>query len=222
MMPMKGVSPLAYALVVIAYLLGSIPFSLLLGLLFQHKDIRKFGSGNLGTTNAFRVFGKPIGFAVLFADTLKSGLIVFLILNTGLFDGVTLFHPLVYGVASVVGHCFPVWLKFKGGKGVATSFGLLLAYNPWIALTLLAVFLLTEYLTRYVSVSSTVGALSSVLLVTALHFLWRPDLGLVIATIASAGIILFRHQANYKRLRAGTENRVHLFDLLDRIFKKAS
>jgi len=143
-------------------------------------------------------------------------------LNTGLFDGVTLFHPLVYGVASVVGHCFPVWLKFKGGKGVATSFGLLLAYNPWIALTLLAVFLLTEYLTRYVSVSSTVGALSSVLLVTALHFLWRPDLGLVIATIASAGIILFRHQANYKRLRAGTENRVHLFDLLDRIFKKAS
>ncbi|MDP3130001.1 MAG: glycerol-3-phosphate acyltransferase, partial [Bacillota bacterium] len=104
----------------------------------------------------------------------------------------------------------------------ATSFGLLLAYNPWIALTLLAVFLLTEYLTRYVSVSSTVGAVSSVLLVTGLHFLWRPDLGLVIATLASAAIIIYRHRANYKRLRAGTENRVHLFDLIDRFFKKAS
>jgi len=211
-----------FILLAVAYLLGSIPFSLILGLLFQGKDIRKYGSGNLGTTNAFRVFGRPIGFAVLFADTLKSGLIVFLILHTRLFDGVELFHPVVYGVASVLGHCFPVWLSFKGGKGVASSFGLLLAYEPLLALGLLGVFLVTEYLTRYVSVSSTVGALSAVLFVTLRHFLWKADLGLVIATAFVAAVIVYRHRANYRRLRAGTENKVHLFDLIDRFFKKAS
>jgi glycerol-3-phosphate acyltransferase PlsY len=211
-----------FLLVAVAYLLGSIPFSLLLGLAFKHQDIRRYGSGNLGTTNAFRVFGKPIGFAVLFADTLKSGLIVFLILHTNLFAGSELFHPLVYGVASVFGHCFPVWLKFKGGKGVATSFGLLLAYNFWMALGLLLVFLLVEYLTRYVSVASTVGILTAFVGSILLHFLWRPDVGLVVATAVMTAVILLRHRANYRRLRAGTENRVHLFDLVDRLFKKAT
>ncbi|MFA5007547.1 MAG: glycerol-3-phosphate 1-O-acyltransferase PlsY [Candidatus Izemoplasmatales bacterium] len=211
-----------FALLVIAYLLGSIPFSLILGLLFKGRDIRKYGSGNLGTTNAFRVFGRPIGFAVLAADTLKSGLIVFLILHTRLFEGQELFHPLVYGVAGVFGHCFPVWLRFRGGKGVASSFGLLLAYEPLLALGLLGVFLVAEYLTRYVSVSSTVGALAAVLFVTLRHVLWKPDLALVVATAAVTAVIVVRHRANYRRLRAGTENKVHLFDLLDRIFKKAS
>jgi len=211
-----------FVLVALSYLLGSIPFSLLLGLVFKKQDIRRLGSGNLGTTNAFRVFGKPIGFAVLFADTLKSGLIVFLILHTRLFDGVALFHPLVYGVAAVVGHCFPIWLTFKGGKGVATSFGLLLAYQPFIALSLLGVFLVTEYLTRYVSVASTVAALSAVVLVAVLHVAWRADLGLVVATVVATSIIVVRHRANYRRLCAGTEHRVHLFDLVDRLFKKAS
>ncbi|HOW38786.1 MAG TPA: glycerol-3-phosphate acyltransferase, partial [Bacillota bacterium] len=99
---------------VFAYLLGSIPFSFLYGKLFRGQDIRKLGSGNLGTTNAFRVFGKPIGFATLVSDTLKSGLLVFLMLHTPWFSGLDLFHPLVYGLASVVGHIFPVWFHFKG------------------------------------------------------------------------------------------------------------
>lgn len=204
---------------VFAYLLGSIPFSFLYGKLFRGQDIRKLGSGNLGTTNAFRVFGKPIGFATLVSDTLKSGLLVFLMLHTPWFSGLDLFHPLVYGLASVVGHIFPVWFHFKGGKGVAASFGLLLVYNVWIALIAAAVFLLTEYLTRYVSVSSTVGALFTLFLVTFRHFFIR-DWALLLVSAALVGLIILRHRANYKRLKSGTENRVKLFDPIDRWFEK--
>jgi len=203
----------------IAYLLGSIPFSFLYGKLFKGQDIRKLGSGNLGTTNAFRVFGKPIGFATLFSDTLKSGLLVFLIRYTGLFAGLDLFHPLVYGVASVVGHIFPVWFRFKGGKGVAASFGLLLVYEPWIAIAAVLVFLFTEYLTRYVSVSSTVAAGFTVLLVGVRMF-FVPDWALLFATLVLVALIVWRHRSNYKRLKSGTENRVKIFDGIDRLLGK--
>lgn len=209
-----------YLLVVFAYLLGSIPFSYLLGKIFKGQDIRKLGSGNLGTTNAFRCFGKPIGFAVLFADTLKSGVIVFLLVNTTWFDSLSLFHPLVYGFASVLGHVFPIWFKFKGGKGVATSFGLLLTYNFWVGLGMALAFLITEYITRYVSVSSTVASIIAVITVTLMHFFVVPDLYLMIITGIATALIIFRHRSNYKRLKLGTENRVKLFDKLDRLLVK--
>jgi acyl phosphate:glycerol-3-phosphate acyltransferase len=209
-----------YLLVVFAYLLGSIPFSYLLGKIFKGQDIRKLGSGNLGTTNAFRCFGKPIGFAVLFADTLKSGVIVFLLVNTTWFDSLSLFHPLVYGFASVLGHVFPIWFKFKGGKGVATSFGLLLTYNFWVGLGMALAFLITEYITRYVSVSSTVASIIAVITVTFMHFFVIPDLYLMIITGIATALIIFRHRSNYKRLKSGTENRVKLFDKLDRLLAK--
>ncbi|MFA5742120.1 MAG: glycerol-3-phosphate 1-O-acyltransferase PlsY [Candidatus Izemoplasmatales bacterium] len=204
-----------YLLVILAYLLGSIPFSFLFGKLFLGKDIRKLGSGNIGTTNAFRCFGKPIGFATLISDTLKSGLIVFIMLNTNWLAGLDLFHPLVYGLAAVVGHIFPIWFMFKGGKGVAASFGLLLVYNFGIGLLAVAVFLIVEYFTRYVSVASTVGAIFTLLWVTIRHLWFVEDLWLVLITLALVILIIFRHQANYKRLRMGTESRVRLFDKLD-------
>lgn len=206
-----------FILLILAYLFGSIPFSFLYGKIFTGKDIRQFGSGNIGTTNAFRVFGKPIGFATLFSDTLKSGLIVFLILNTNLFEGLELFHPLVYGLSSVLGHIFPVWFRFKGGKGVAASFGLLLVYNFWIGLAAVLVFLLTEYLSRYVSVSSTVAAAFTLLVVSIRHFFFVQDLWLVIITVALVVLIVWRHKANYIRLKNGTENRVKLFDKIDQL-----
>jgi len=208
-----------YILILIAYLLGSIPFSFLYGKIFKGQDIRKLGSGNLGATNAFRVFGKPIGFATLFSDTLKSGLIVFLLLNTEWFAGVALFHPLVYGAVSVLGHVFPVWFKFKGGKGVASSFGLLLVYSPWIALGVVAVFLIAEYLTRYVSVSSTVGALFTLGVVAVSHFFVEANLAALLVTLGLVSLIVWRHKANYKRLKAGTENRAKLFDKLDALLR---
>lgn len=208
-----------YLLVLFAYLIGSIPFSFILGKIFKGQDIRKLGSGNLGATNAFRVFGKPIGFSVLILDTLKSGFLVFLMLYTSVFDSIDLFPALIYGFISVLGHVFPVWFKFKGGKGVASSFGLLLIYSPLVALGMVTAFLITEYITRYVSVSSTVAAVMAFLTVLFLHIFVRSDLVFVIVTGLSTVLIIFRHRSNYKRLKLGTENRVKLFDKLDELLK---
>lgn len=204
--------------VLLAYLLGSIPFSYLLGKLIQGKDIRTLGSGNIGTTNAFRVLGKPIGIAVLLLDTFKSGILVLLMQHTSLFDSFDLFHPLIYGFASVLGHCYPVWFKFKGGKGVATSFGLLIAYNPWLGVMILPIFLFTEVITRHVSVASNVSAVTMLVLVVSLHFTYLADIWLVIITLLSVLLIIIRHQSNFERLRHGTENRVKVFDKLDAYF----
>ncbi len=209
-----------YLLVIFAYLIGSIPFSFILGKIFKGQDIRKLGSGNLGATNAFRVFGKPIGFAVLILDTLKSGFLVFIMINTDWMSTWDLFPALIYGFISVIGHVFPIWFKFKGGKGVASSFGLLLIYNPLVALAMVITFLITEYITRYVSVSSTVAAIMAFITVVCLHFFVTPDLIFVIITGLSAALIIVRHRSNYKRLKLGTENRVKLFDKLDQFFKK--
>ena len=208
-----------YLLVLFAYLIGSIPFSFILGKVFKGQDIRKLGSGNLGATNAFRVFGKPIGFAVLILDTLKSGFLVFLIINTSLFQSVELFPAIIYGFVSVLGHVFPVWFKFKGGKGVASSFGLLLIYSPFVALGMVTAFIITEYITRYVSVSSTVAAILAFATVVILHFFVTPDLVFVIVTGLAALLIIVRHRSNYTRLKMGTENRVKLFDKIDEMLK---
>lgn len=209
-----------YLLVLFAYLIGSIPFSYILGKIFKGQDIRKLGSGNLGATNAFRVFGKPIGFAVLILDTLKSGFLVFIMINTTWMSTWDLFPALIYGFISVIGHVFPIWFKFKGGKGVASSFGLLLIYNPLVALAMVIAFLITEYITRYVSVSSTVASIMAFITVVCLHFFVKPDLIFVIITGLAASLIIYRHRSNYKRLKMGTENRVKLFDKLDQLFKK--
>ncbi len=206
---------LKYFIILLAYLLGSIPFSYLLGKLFKGQDIRKLGSGNIGTTNAFRVFGKAIGWTVLVLDTFKSGLIVIVMLHTTWFDSWDLFHPLIYGFASVLGHVFPVWFKFKGGKGVATSFGLLLSYNVWVALGAVIAFLITEFITRYVSVSSTIGTLFALILVIVMHVYFKADLTFVIMTFLATSLIIYRHKTNYQRLKAGNENRVKVFDKFD-------
>ncbi len=205
-----------YLFLLLAYLLGSIPFSFLLGKWFKHEDIRKKGSGNIGTTNAYRVLGKAIGTAVLILDTLKSGIMVYLIKYTGVFSGIEMFHPLVYGFVSVLGHIYPVWFGFKGGKGVASSLGLLLVYEPVIALIVVPVFLIVEFLTRYVSVASTVAALCALTIAVLFHFLVQADIYLVITTLFAVSIIILRHQSNYQRLQSGCENRVKLFDWYDR------
>lgn len=195
--------------VLIAYLIGSIPFSYLLGKLFKGEDLRTKGSGNLGAANAYRVLGRTIGTTVLILDTLKSGLLVFLIKYTGLFSGINLFHPLVYGFASVIGHVCPVWLKkFKGGKGVASSLGVLLVYNPYIAVIIVPIFLVTVFLTRYTSVASTVAAVSAFLTVAIIHFFIGTDWYLFVITFLVVALIIFKHRANYSRLRNRTENRL--------------
>ncbi len=214
---------LKYVFIIVAYLLGSIPFSYLLGKTIKHEDIRKYGSGNLGTTNAYRVFGKIIGTCVLILDTLKSGLLVYLFKNEIIFAGVELFPPLVYGFASMLGHVFPVWFKFKGGKGVATAFGLLLAYSPWLALIMVTLFILIQLITRYVSVASCgatliAGIVGFILFLTGNY----PDFDwvFVIILFLAISLIFVRHRSNFERIRNGTESKIKLSAKLDKLFKK--
>ncbi|XMB72555.1 glycerol-3-phosphate 1-O-acyltransferase PlsY [Mycoplasmatota bacterium WC30] len=215
---------LKIVLVLLAYLLGSIPFSYILGRSFRHEDIRKHGSGNIGTTNAYRVFGKFIGTSVLILDTLKSGLLVFLIKYTGLFNGIEMFHPLIYGFASVLGHIFPVWFKFKGGKGVATSFGLLLAYAPWVGLIVLPIFFIIQLISRYVSVASAFATLSMFITGLILYLVdFDPslyDVTFVVILFLATLLIFYRHRTNFQRIRNGTESKIAISDKLDNLFKK--
>lgn len=202
---------LKYVLVIIAYLLGSIPFSYILGRYIKHDDIRKHGSGNIGTTNAFRVFGKIIGISVLILDMLKSGLLVFLLKNDLIFANTDLFHPLIYGFASVLGHIFPIWFKFRGGKGVASSFGLLLAYSPITALALIPMFVAITALTRYVSLASTFSTLTASYLGTFLYIYSDSgdyDIYFMIVMALATVLIFIRHSSNFRRIRNGTENKI--------------
>lgn len=218
-----GNTMLKYVLVIVAYLIGSIPFSYLLGRSIKHEDIRKYGSGNLGTTNAYRVFGKVIGTSVLILDTLKGGLMVFLIQNNLLFPSTELFHPLIYGFAAVIGHIFPVWFKFKGGKGVATSFGLLLAYSPVLALIMVALFILIQLISRYVSVASCGSTLITAIVGLVLYLIGTfPafDLTFVVILILTTILIFIRHRSNFERIRNHTESKIGISDKLDRLFKK--
>lgn len=193
----------------VAYLLGSIPSGVWIGKLFYGKDIRQFGSGNSGTTNTFRVLGKPAGIVVLLMDILKGTLATLL---------PTLFHldnvnPLWFGVFAILGHTFPVFAGFKGGKAVATSAGMLLAYNPLFFLYSVVIFLVCLFISSMVSLSSMIAAVLVTLSTIILPYVWPtilPEHNWLLTLIA-AGVTIFifiRHRENIKRIKAGTENRV--------------
>ena len=196
-------------LLLVAYLLGSIPSGVWIGKLFFKKDIRQFGSGNTGTTNTFRVLGKPAGITVLLMDILKGTLATSLPYLFGL-QGV---NPLFFGVAAVLGHTFPIFANFKGGKAVATSAGMLLAYSPTFFIYSALIFVICLYLTSMVSLTSMISAvlitLSTIILpftVPAIlpTFNW---LSTVIA-IALTTFIFVRHRENIQRIKNGTESRL--------------
>ncbi len=214
-----------FVFILIAYLIGSIPFSYILGKSIKHEDIRKFGSGNIGTSNAFRVFGKLIGVIVLLLDTSKGGIMVFLLKYTHTMDWLNIGSnfvndfSLIYGFAAVLGHVFPVWFKFRGGKGVATSFGLLLAYSPIVAVVLIPIFLGTVITTHYASLASTGTTVVYMVVAYTLFFThFHPeiyDLTYVIITTLATFLILIRHSSNFVRIKKGNENRTQIFVKLD-------
>lgn len=197
-----------FVLLIIAYLLGSIPSGVWVGKLFFKKDIRQFGSGNTGTTNTFRVLGKKAGVAVLMMDILKGTLATCLPLIFSL-D----INPLVFGVVAVLGHTFPIFANFKGGKAVATSAGMLLAYNPTFFVYSALIFIIMLYITSMVSLTSMISAvlitLSTVILPFAIPAI-LPNFDWLLTTIAIAlTIFIFvRHKDNIKRIKDGTESRV--------------
>jgi acyl phosphate:glycerol-3-phosphate acyltransferase len=197
-------SPLnLFGLIVAAYLLGSIPFGLILAKIFGGTDVRKQGSGNIGATNVARTAGPVAGFLTLIFDVLKGALAVWL---AGWLSGQSAAPMMLAGIAALLGHCFPVWLRFKGGKGVAAALGVFLALCPLAAVTALALFILVFIFWRYVSLGSISAAAAMPLLI---YFLWAPGhappLVVIFGTLFASALILFKHDANLQRLSEGTE-----------------
>ncbi|MBK7885584.1 MAG: glycerol-3-phosphate 1-O-acyltransferase PlsY [Chitinophagaceae bacterium] len=205
------------AFIVLAYLIGSIPTALIISKKFFGIDIRDYGSGNMGATNTFRVLGSKYGTIVMIIDILKG------IAAVSLF----IFLPYYYsnelerinfmiglGLSAVVGHIFPIFANFKGGKGVATLFGMILTVQPVIALSCVGVFLLVLYLTRYVSLSSILGAL---MLPVCVLWIWNENEILYrIFALAIAGLVIFSHQKNIGRILRGVESRIPILKYRDR------
>lgn len=193
-----------------AYLIGSIPFGFLVAKA-RGIDIRSVGSGNIGATNAMRVLGRPAGIFVLLMDALKgftaAKWLPLLVLNIShiVGSGGTGTLPILAGIGAVLGHNYTCWLKFKGGKGIATTAGVYLALAPWAVLAGLAVFLLAVLITKYVSVGSMAAAVALTLTV----WIMSPhDIFLGLVTTALAAMAIYKHKSNLQRLLAGTENRV--------------
>ncbi|MFT8668423.1 glycerol-3-phosphate 1-O-acyltransferase PlsY [Liquorilactobacillus hordei] len=185
-------------MLVIGYLLGSIPSGIWIGKIFYNKDIRQFGSGNMGTTNTFRVLGKKAGAIVLIVDMLKGTLAA---CQPYLF-GVHI-NVLIIGCAAVIGHVFPIFAKFKGGKAVATSAGILLAYSPGFFIVAWVIFLTTLYLSSMVSIASMVG----MTLITILSLFFHDPILTIIAIILTI-FVFYRHKGNLSRIKNGNENLV--------------
>ena len=191
-----------------AYLLGSLNFGVIVSHLCYRDDIRRHGSGNAGTTNALRTYGKGAAAAVLVGDFLKGTAAVWLgCALTGQLLGGWLASLLV-----VLGHMFPVFFGFRGGKGVATAAGAILLLNPYILLGLLAVFVLIIACTRYVSLASVVvaGLFPVLTLAYGLAVKMAPQ-GIAITAgfaLAAGGLVIWKHRTNIQRLRAGTESRL--------------
>jgi acyl phosphate:glycerol-3-phosphate acyltransferase len=212
---------LCYILIALAaYLLGSIPFGFLAAKA-KGIDLRSVGSGNIGATNALRVLGKPAGIFVLFMDVLKGyaacAFLPPLIFNwlvphySGFFryfhdtpiEFQTRFY-VVAGIFAVLGHNYTCWLKFKGGKGIATTAGVYLALAPWAVLVALIVFILALLLTRYVSV----GSISAAVALPVTVWVMSPqNIFLGVVTTALGALAIYKHKSNIQRLMAGTENR---------------
>ncbi|ABV62385.2 glycerol-3-phosphate 1-O-acyltransferase PlsY [Bacillus pumilus] len=183
---------------ILAYLLGSIPSGLIVGKAAKGIDIREHGSGNLGATNAFRTLGVKAGSIVISADILKgtlaSALPFFMQLDI---------HTLLAGVAAVIGHSFPIFAKFKGGKAVATSGGVLLFYAPFLFITMIAAFFLFLYISKYVSLSSMLTGIY-----TFIYSIFTKDVFLIIVVAVLAGFVIYRHIANLKRILNKTEPKI--------------
>jgi glycerol-3-phosphate acyltransferase PlsY len=199
----------SFLIVALAYLLGSVPTGYLLVRLFRHEDIRSVGSGNIGATNVLRSGGKGLGAATFLLDVLKGAAAVWLgaLLASILLPNLPFRDAqALAAVSAVLGHMFPVWLHFRGGKGVATGFGVFLVAAPLAALASIALFAIVLLVTRYVSLGSILGAASFPL------FAWFMVSGdkpapYIAAQVIVALLIVLKHHQNIRRLLNGTESR---------------
>jgi glycerol-3-phosphate acyltransferase PlsY len=188
--------------IVAAYFIGSIPFALLLARRWRDVDLRRIGSGNLGAANVLRVSGLTAGLLVAALDIAKGALSAGLAERWSEGDSTTI--PAAAGLAAIVGHVYPVWLRFRGGKGVATACGVFTVLTPVAVPPALAVFVAGVWITKYVSVGSV---LASIALPAAAYLSGSPG-PIVAAAIAASTLIVFRHRSNLARVREGTERRI--------------
>lgn len=204
-------------LIVLAYLIGSIPTSVWVSQYFFGIDIREYGSGNAGATNVYRVLGPKWGTTVMIVDMLKGIVAVKLALLLPQYaDSTTKFLNLqiVLGLSAVLGHVFPIWADFRGGKGVATLFGLVLGISPLTALCCSGVFLSVLYLTRFVSLSSIFASIAFPVFILVI-FNVDNEIYRVFA-IAVALMVILTHQKNIGRLLKGSESKVPILKYRDR------
>ncbi|MCE2845954.1 MAG: glycerol-3-phosphate 1-O-acyltransferase PlsY [Sphingobacteriales bacterium] len=198
----------AVSLVILAYLLGSIPSAVWIGKSFYGIDVRDFGSGNAGATNTLRVLGRKAALPVLFVDVLKGFAAVKLVWLSGGYLPETrqfVHLSLILGTAALTGHIFPVFAGFRGGKGVATLFGVIMAIHPGAGLICTAAFVLTLFITQYVSLSSMMAAL---VFPISMMFIYNETIsGLNLFGLFVSAVVLFTHQKNIERLLRGEERK---------------
>ncbi len=199
-----------------SYLIGSIPFSLIIGKVFFKKDVRNYGSKNLGGSNTGRVLGKGAGFAVMVLDQVKAAIALLLITfyMKHFNNDLTLLAIYLSSASIVIGHCYPIFAKFKGGKAVACTFGILLVTNIYIYLITLLIYAIILKATKYVSFSSITAFFISGILSFIPIFKISPFLNVTfniyysILIFGLAIFVVFKHRTNIKRLTLGTENKI--------------
>ncbi|HDH4182166.1 TPA: glycerol-3-phosphate 1-O-acyltransferase PlsY [Staphylococcus aureus] len=194
-------------MLLLSYLIGAFPSGFVIGKLFFKKDIRQFGSGNTGATNSFRVLGRPAGFLVTFLDIFKGLITVFFPLWLPVHaDGPisTFFtNGLIVGLFAILGHVYPVYLKFQGGKAVATSAGVVLGVNPILLLILAIIFFIVLKIFKYVSLASIVAAICCVI-----GSLIIQDYILLVVSFLVSIILIIRHRSNIARIFRGEEPKI--------------
>jgi acyl phosphate:glycerol-3-phosphate acyltransferase len=204
-------------LIVLAYLIGSIPTSVWVSKYFFSIDIRDYGSGNAGATNTYRVLGPKWGSFVMIVDMLKGIIAVKLaLLLPEYIDSETRLQTLQIGLGlgAVLGHIFPIWAEFRGGKGIATLFGIVLGISPWTAMSCVGIFLIVLYLTRFVSLSSILASIAFPVFILVIFNV--DNHAYRIFAIAVALMVLLTHQKNIGRLLKGSESKVPILRHRDR------
>ena len=197
----------AFSICVIgAYLIGSISFAIVSSWVFRLPDPRSYGSGNPGATNVLRSGRRTAALCTLLGDVAKGFVAVMLARYFTPMIGFGEMTVAAAALAVFLGHLYPLYFRFKGGKGVATALGILLGLSPWLALTTLVVFVVVAVLTRYASLASIIAALAAAGVSPALLG-WGPNL---VAVIGVAALVVWRHRANIRRLQSGTESKLHL------------
>ena len=204
-------------LIIFAYLIGSIPTALIISKKYFGIDIRDYGSGNMGATNTFRVLGSKYGTLVMVFDILKgiAAVALYNFLPHYLSNELDRTNFMIgLGLAAVLGHIFPIFANFKGGKGVATLFGMILAVQPVVAISCVGVFLIVLYLTRYVSLSSILGAL---MLPISVLWIWNEhEVMYRIFALLVAFMVVITHQKNIGRILRGVESRIPILKHRDK------